>query len=121
MKTFKETINTNPEYSFKHLNENEFIEFSLNERMQIDNVIDQLQGQDLENIDEGLLGTLFGGLSGFLVGPTIGKLIARVLGIEKGLLYNLLTSKVVNTALGAELGTYLSSKTSTTPLKDPNN
>lgn len=57
----------------------------------------------IENIDEGILGTIIGGAAGFLLGPTIGKIIANALGIERGILYDMFTSRLVSTALGAAI------------------
>lgn len=58
-----------------------------------------------EDIDEGLLGSIFGGVTGALIGPTIMKSICSILGIDvKGHFGKLLTSRLITTAVGYSLG-----------------
>lgn len=66
-----------------------------------------LREHGIENLDEGILGSIFGGIAGFVVGPAVGKVIANALGIEKGVLFDMLTSRLVGTALGASLAKYI--------------
>lgn len=107
MKTFNEHQNI-VNYEFKVLNETEFTEFSLEERVVIDEQIKLIKESiNNDSLDEGLLTNILGGIGGLIIGPTIGRVIAKALGIDKGVLYNLLTSKVVNAALGAAISDYI--------------
>ena len=60
--------------------------------------------KNVENIDEGLLGTVVGGLTGLTIGPAIGRAICKALGISSGMLYDLLTSRLFTTAVAAYIG-----------------
>jgi hypothetical protein len=79
------------------------------EEIKTDNISEELldhfraAGIDVDNMDEGLLGTLVGGLTGFFIGPSIGRLIARALGVTKGILFDMFNSKLVGTALGVAI------------------
>ncbi|MCK9574560.1 MAG: hypothetical protein WC979_01500 [Candidatus Pacearchaeota archaeon] len=61
-------------------------------------------GGTLDNMDEGLFGSIVGGIAGAVAGPAIGKAICHALGITQGILYDTLTSRLVTTALGAAIG-----------------
>ena len=79
------------------------------EEIKTDNISEELldhfraAGIDVDNMDEGLLGTLVGGLTGFFIGPSVGRLIARALGVTKGVLFDMFNSKLVGTALGVAI------------------
>jgi hypothetical protein len=78
---------------------------------EIDKILEKIGPITEDNIDEfvnevneGLLGSIVGGLAGFALGKTAGKMIAKVLGVQKGIFYDMLTSRLVGAALGASLG-----------------
>jgi len=102
MKTFEEARNIallQESVDLSHLTDDEVLEA---ERIYKE-IQEAVEIHGIQNIDEGILGTIIGGAAGFLLGPTIGKIIANALGIEKGVLYDMFTSRLVSTALGASI------------------
>lgn len=112
MKSFKE-FKVNPagvkpifeSHEVEHLNEAEIKEA---ERIYTQ-VSELLKEHGIQDLDEGILGSIFGGIAGFVIGPAIGKVIANALGIERGIIFDMLTSRLVGTALGAGITKYIGS------------
>lgn len=66
---------------------------------------DAVNEDQLQYINEGIIGSMLGGLGGLAFGKSIGKLLAGILGIkENSPLYNVLTSRLVGGAIGTALG-----------------
>lgn len=106
MKSFREfrgEMQIFERHEVEHLNEAELKEA---ERVYTE-VSNLLQSHGIENVDEGILGSIIGGIAGFIVGPAVGKVIANALGIERGIMFDMLTSRLVGTALGASLTKYM--------------
>lgn len=113
MKSFEEIIK---ELSLEERTLNEFITLSdsdfqfLNEseRQEVQEILKKFGDKKINELDEGILGSILGGLTGFIVGPSIGKVIANSLGIDKGIIYDMLTSRLVTAALGSAITKYMS-------------
>jgi uncharacterized protein YcfJ len=104
MKDFKELIEKNEpifeKSAVEHLTEDEL---KLAEDAYI-KLQEYIKDKNINELDEGVIGSILGGVAGFLVGPALGKIIANTLGVEKGIIFDMLTSRVVCAALGAALG-----------------
>lgn len=110
MKSFEEIKNTEGSENYIKLNESDFQYLDESQREEIQEILKKFGDKKIEELDEGILGSIIGGLSGFLVGPAIGKVVANALGIEKGIIYDMLTSRLAGTALGAAITKYLGGK-----------
>ena len=86
---------------FEYLNESE--------KAEVQDILKKFGNLKVNELDEGILGSILGGLTGFIVGPAIGRVIANALGIEKGIIYDMLTSRLVSTALGSSISKYMGS------------
>jgi uncharacterized membrane protein YeaQ/YmgE (transglycosylase-associated protein family) len=70
-------------------------------------IIEHAENGTLEDIDEGLIGSIIGGTAGLIAGPALGRAICSALGITQGVLYDVLTSRLVTTAIGAAIGKHV--------------
>lgn len=112
MKSFDEILkeaklDEKPLSEFIVLNESDFEFLNESERQEVQEILVKFGDKKINELDEGILGSIIGGLTGFIVGPAIGRVIANSLGIEKGIIYDMLTSRLVSTALGAAITKYI--------------
>lgn len=105
MRSFDEITNKTLN-EFIVLSNEDFSYLNESEKQEVQNVLHKFGNKKIDELDEGILGSIIGGLTGFVVGPAIGKIIANALGIEKGIIYDMLTSRLVSTALGAAITKY---------------
>jgi uncharacterized membrane protein YeaQ/YmgE (transglycosylase-associated protein family) len=91
------------------LNESDFSYMNESERDEVQEILRKFGDKKINELDEGILGSILGGLTGFVVGPAIGKVIANSLGIDKGIIYDMLTSRLVAAALGSAITKYVGS------------
>jgi hypothetical protein len=96
--------------SYVKLNESDFQYLNESERDEVQEILRKFGDKRIDELDEGILGSILGGLTGFVVGPAIGKVIANALGIEKGIIYDMLTSRLVGAALGSAITKYVGGK-----------
>lgn len=107
--TIKESIESKTLNEFIVLNESDFSYLNESEKAEVQDMLRKFGDKRVDELDEGILGSILGGLTGFIVGPAIGKVIANALGIEKGIIYDMLTSRLVSAALGSALTKYVGS------------
>lgn len=114
MKSFdeivQESVNDKSLNEFIKLNESDFQFLNESEKQEVQDILVRFGDKKIQELDEGILGSILGGLTGFVVGPAIGKVIANSLGIEKGIIYDMLTSRLVGAALGSAITKYMSGK-----------
>lgn len=115
MKSFEEILKeSNVEEKtlneFISLSESDFSYLNESEKAEVQEILKKFGDKKINELDEGILGSIIGGLTGFIVGPAIGKVIANSLGIEKGIIYDMLTSRLVSAALGSAITKYVSGK-----------
>jgi hypothetical protein len=113
MKSFDEIVNDNLDLPLKDcikLNESDFQYLEESQRQEVQDILVKFGDKKINELDEGILGSILGGLTGFVVGPAIGKVIANALGIEKGIIYDMLTSRLVGAALGSAITKYVGNK-----------
>ena len=91
------------------LNESDFQYLNESQREEVQDILNKFGDTKIQDLDEGILGSILGGLTGFVVGPAIGKVIANALGIERGIIYDLLCSRLVGAALGSSITKYMGS------------
>jgi hypothetical protein len=114
MKSFEEAIketllDTKTLNEFIVLNESDFSYLNESEKAEVQDILRKFGDKRVDELDEGILGSILGGLTGFIVGPAIGRVIANALGIDKGIIYDMLTSRLVSAALGSALTKYMGS------------
>lgn len=113
MKSFEEAVKESLQErtlnEFISLSDSDFSYLNESERAEVQEILQRFGNKRVEELDEGILGSILGGLTGFIVGPAIGKVIANALGIDKGIIYDMLTSRLVSTALGAAITKYVGS------------
>ena len=114
MKSFDEIVehmsqNDTPLNEYIILSESDFEYLNESEREEVQGILKKFGHLKVNELDEGILGSILGGLTGFIVGPAIGRVIANALGIDKGIIYDMLTSRLVSTALGSAITKYMSS------------
>ena len=112
MKTFEEILKESldlPLNEFIKLEDSDFDFLNESERAEVQDILMKFGNRKVNELDEGILGSIIGGLTGFIVGPAIGKVIANSLGIERGIIYDMLTSRLVSIALGSAITKYMSS------------
>lgn len=114
MKSFDEIVKDSnivekPLNEFIVLNEEDFSFLNESEKQEVQEILHRFGHKRIDELDEGVLGSILGGLAGFIVGPAIGKVIANALGISKGIIYDMLTSRLVSAALGAAITKYVGS------------
>lgn len=115
MKSFEEIVNDAkiedmPLREFITLNDTDFEFLNESQKAEVQEILNKFGDKKIQELDEGILGSILGGLAGFIVGPAIGKVIANALGIEKGIIYDMLTSRLVSAALGSAITKYTSGK-----------
>ena len=114
MKSFdeivKESMTDKSLNEFIKLNESDFQYLNESEKQEVQDILVKFGDKKIQELDEGILGSILGGLTGFVVGPAIGRVIANALGIEKGVIYDMLTSRLVGIALGSAISKYVSGK-----------
>lgn len=113
MKSFDEIVNDSldrPLSEYIKLNESDFQYLEESQRQEVQDILMKFGDKKINELDEGILGSILGGLTGFVVGPAIGKVIANALGIEKGIIYDMLTSRLVGAALGSAITKYVGNK-----------
>ena len=109
MKSFEEIKIDQTFGDYIRLNESDFEYLNESEKQEVQDLLVKFGDKKINELDEGILGSIIGGLSGFIVGPTIGRVVANALGIERGIIYDLLCSRLVGAALGSALTKYISS------------
>lgn len=115
MKSFEEIVKES-EFTDKSLNEyiklneSDFQYLNESERAEVQDILIKFGDKKINELDEGILGSILGGLTGFVVGPAIGRVIANSLGVEKGIIYDMLTSRLVGAALGSAITKYMGGK-----------
>ncbi len=110
MKSFNEIRNIESLNEYIKLDNNDFTYLNESERIEVQEILVKFGDKKINELDEGILGSILGGLTGFVVGPAIGKVIANALGIDKGIIYDMLTSRLVAAALGSAITKYMSGK-----------
>lgn len=110
MKSFEEIKEEQTLGDYIKLNESDFQYLTESQKEEVQEILVKFGDKKINELDEGILGSIIGGLSGFIVGPSIGRVIANALGIEKGIIYDMLTSRLVGTALGSAITKYMGKK-----------
>jgi len=100
-------ITTKTLNEFIVLSDTDFSFLNESEKQEVQEILHKFGNKRVDELDEGILGSILGGLAGFIVGPAIGKVIANALGIDRGIIYDMLTSRLVSTALGAAITKYM--------------
>lgn len=110
MKSFEEVVKPQTLNEFIKLSDEDFSYLNESQREEVQDILVRFGDKKINELDEGVLGSILGGLTGLVVGPAIGKVIANALGIDKGIIYDMLTSRLVGAALGSAITKYIGGK-----------
>lgn len=109
MKSFEEIKEEQTLGDYIKLNESDFQYLTESQKEEVQEILVKFGDKKINELDEGILGSIIGGLSGFIVGPAIGRVVANALGINRGIIYDLLCSHLVGAALGSAITKYIGS------------